>query len=275
MKVIDLLNKINNEEEVPEKIMFENIIFKYDKKMKDYIHEEDGKFVESLLFKVMETHLIRELLRTKVEVIEENKHIKEIPKAFKWDSENKIQDDKDEILKRTKEDFELVVSEDIDSITLYKPAIKDVLYLIHIVEKQAKQIERDKELKIRLCRDVNKTYEEAEGAEKKFKKIYKYYTWLANGVNKIAIELGLHEDSEIEDIIKEIRKLNHSDKEKEDSSMYYFNLWKEENEEKKSFKKQVEEQEKKRRHTVKSLKGIIKQKDKIINRLLIEGLDKE
>lgn len=37
MKVIDLLNKINNNEEIPEKIKFDDTIFKYDKRQKNII----------------------------------------------------------------------------------------------------------------------------------------------------------------------------------------------------------------------------------------------
>ena len=80
MKIIDILNKINNNEEIPEKIKFDNTIFEYDKKQKDYIHkkDKDGWVSETLLFKVMDTHFISELLRAEVEVIEENKEIEEL-----------------------------------------------------------------------------------------------------------------------------------------------------------------------------------------------------
>lgn len=40
MKVIELLNKIANGEEVPEKIKYINSIWKYDKETKDYFHDD-------------------------------------------------------------------------------------------------------------------------------------------------------------------------------------------------------------------------------------------
>lgn len=77
MKIIDILNKINKNEEVPEKIKFEDTIFEYSKENDDYVHkiDEDGWINETLLFKVMNTHFISDLLRTEVEVIEDNKEI--------------------------------------------------------------------------------------------------------------------------------------------------------------------------------------------------------
>lgn len=40
MKIIDLLNKISNGEEVPKKIKYAGIIWKYDNAIKDYISED-------------------------------------------------------------------------------------------------------------------------------------------------------------------------------------------------------------------------------------------
>lgn len=80
MKIIDLINKINNNEEVPEKVKYENVTFEYSKKQKDYIHkiDEDGWVSETLLFKVMNTHFMSDLLKAEVEVIEKNKKIEEL-----------------------------------------------------------------------------------------------------------------------------------------------------------------------------------------------------
>ena len=80
MKVIDLLNKINNNEEIPEKIKFDDTIFKYDKRQKEYNHKKDNGYYETLLYRVMNTHFIDVLLKAEVEVIEENKGIKELNK---------------------------------------------------------------------------------------------------------------------------------------------------------------------------------------------------
>ena len=80
MKIIDLINKINNNEEVPEKIKFDNTIFEYNKKQKEYSYQKDNGLYETLLYRVMTTHFIDVLLRAEVEVIEENKEIKELNK---------------------------------------------------------------------------------------------------------------------------------------------------------------------------------------------------
>ena len=78
MKVIDILNKINNNEEIPEKIKFDNTIFEYDKSQKEYNHKKDNGYYETLLYRVMTTHFIDVLLRAEVEVIEENREIEEL-----------------------------------------------------------------------------------------------------------------------------------------------------------------------------------------------------
>ena len=80
MKVIELLNKINNNEEVPEKVKYEDTIFEYDKDRKEYIHKVDDWYSETLLFKITNehTHFIQDLLKAEVEVIEENKEIEEL-----------------------------------------------------------------------------------------------------------------------------------------------------------------------------------------------------
>ena len=77
MKVIELLNKINNYEEVPKKIKFDNTIFEYSKNQKEYSHKKDDGYYETLLYRVMNTHFIDILLRAEVEVIEEKKELEE------------------------------------------------------------------------------------------------------------------------------------------------------------------------------------------------------
>lgn len=71
MKIIDLLNKINNGEEVPKKVKFDNTIFEYDKNQKEYNHQNHNGYYETLLYRVMTSHFIDVLLRAEVEVIEE------------------------------------------------------------------------------------------------------------------------------------------------------------------------------------------------------------
>lgn len=82
MKVIDLLNKINNGEEVPEKIKFNGIEFEYDKRQEEYNHKKENGYYETLLYVVMNTHFISSLLRAEVEVIEEKKEIEEFKTEY-------------------------------------------------------------------------------------------------------------------------------------------------------------------------------------------------
>lgn len=75
MKVIDLINKIDNKEELPQKVKFEKEIYEYDKKRKDYINKYDDWTSQTLLYRVMSTHFISELLECEVEIIEDEKEI--------------------------------------------------------------------------------------------------------------------------------------------------------------------------------------------------------
>ena len=94
MKVIDLINKINNNEEAPKKIKLDNVIFEFDKDKEEYIHKLDDWRSETILFKAMNenTYFIQDLLKIEVEVIQENKEIEELNKIsydeFKY-SDNK------------------------------------------------------------------------------------------------------------------------------------------------------------------------------------------
>ena len=111
MKIIDLINKINNNEAIPEKVKYEATIFEYSKKKKDYIHKVDDWCSETLLFKVMNTYFISDLLRTEVEVIEENKKIEEIEiseKDRKMHSDyiNNIADKLNELIKKLNKERE-------------------------------------------------------------------------------------------------------------------------------------------------------------------------
>lgn len=49
-------------------------IFEYDKDMKDYVHnfDNDGWESETILYKVMDSHFIKELINTEVEILEDN-----------------------------------------------------------------------------------------------------------------------------------------------------------------------------------------------------------
>lgn len=78
MKIIDLLNKINNEEEVPAKIKFNEVEFEYNKDRKEYIHEISDFHSETLLFEVMRCHYISEIFEKEVELIEDKIYVQEI-----------------------------------------------------------------------------------------------------------------------------------------------------------------------------------------------------
>ena len=78
MKIIDILNKINNNEEVPEKIKFDNTVFELEENKKEYSLQHENGDYETLLYRVMTTHFIDVLLEAEVEVIEENKEIEEL-----------------------------------------------------------------------------------------------------------------------------------------------------------------------------------------------------
>lgn len=69
MKIIDLLNKIVNEEEVPKKIKWENMIYSYNKEEKDYetwFEDNSGLSLFNLVY-------ITTRLNDEVEILEEEK----------------------------------------------------------------------------------------------------------------------------------------------------------------------------------------------------------
>jgi len=76
MKVIDLLNKIANGEEVPKKIKYINSIWKYDKETKDYFHDDLG-----LIYSMTSIGLTE----GEVEIIEEPQEHKIPEKIDQWD----------------------------------------------------------------------------------------------------------------------------------------------------------------------------------------------
>ena len=85
MKVIDLLNKIANGEEVPKKIFYKTggeytggYYWIYDESCRDYI-DKAGDYV----FNAGNYHII-DMLNMEVEIIEEDKKIKKIEKLYKY-----------------------------------------------------------------------------------------------------------------------------------------------------------------------------------------------
>lgn len=70
--IIDLITKIANGEEVPEKIIWNEDLFEYDKGQKAYVIESINGITKSLLEYILECDLNDE-----VEIIEEDKKIEE------------------------------------------------------------------------------------------------------------------------------------------------------------------------------------------------------
>lgn len=90
MKVIDLLNKIANDEEVPKKIKINNIIYEYRSYM--YCTEKANyQDIEDYLFGKWNFNI----LNNEVEIIEEDKKIEKINNAYYHESQDRI----NEILK--------------------------------------------------------------------------------------------------------------------------------------------------------------------------------
>lgn len=74
MKVIDLLNKVAKEEEVPKKIKYNQRVYQYDEQQSDYGYF----FINSYMYFLDEINTI-EQLNDEVEIIGEDKEIEEIP----------------------------------------------------------------------------------------------------------------------------------------------------------------------------------------------------
>lgn len=81
MKIIDLLNKIANGEEVPKKIKWENIIYAYSEYDKDYLEYPFSDEEYKGLFN-MRNNILTQFLNDEVEIIEEPKKI-EYPILYK------------------------------------------------------------------------------------------------------------------------------------------------------------------------------------------------
>ena len=74
MKVIDLLNKIANDEEVPKEISYNEYYLHYDSEDKDYYCEEYGNLFEFLFSRTTDA------LNTEIKVLDEKKEVKPITK---------------------------------------------------------------------------------------------------------------------------------------------------------------------------------------------------
>ncbi len=73
MRVIDLLNKIANQKEIPIKVKWNYHIYTYDEHYDDYFEETTGLFQNE-----MSDGMLFKSLNDKVEIIEEDKEIEEI-----------------------------------------------------------------------------------------------------------------------------------------------------------------------------------------------------
>ena len=76
MKIIDLLNKIANGEEVPRKVKYKTFYWEYKQERKDY-KDNEGDWVFSC-----SDYDIPEMLNNEVEILEEDKKIPEKNKCF-------------------------------------------------------------------------------------------------------------------------------------------------------------------------------------------------
>ena len=83
IKIITLINKIANGEEMPIKVKYQGTIYKFYKEEKDYIsYDETEWYGQTLLFNVMVSHHITELLDAEVEILEDNtEEIEELKKS--------------------------------------------------------------------------------------------------------------------------------------------------------------------------------------------------
>lgn len=99
IKVIDLLNMIANGEEVPEKVKYQNEIWKYCKDLEDYLRPSK----ETTLFTM---YYIHRILNNEIEVIQEPKKIEKIEIYDKYTNHQnlhsyiEIYDDKDDKIKK-------------------------------------------------------------------------------------------------------------------------------------------------------------------------------
>lgn len=76
IKIIELLNKIYNHEDMPRKIIFDNHNWLYNDKYQDYFDEEHNSLIGFLIDDI--TYETREFLNTEVEIKEEDKKIEKL-----------------------------------------------------------------------------------------------------------------------------------------------------------------------------------------------------
>lgn len=124
MKIIDLLNKIANGEEVPKKIKWENIIYAYSEYDKDYLEYPFSDEEYKGLFD-MRNNILTQFLKDEVEIIEEPKKIEKLPyyslkKIQKSKSKDEWYENRLELLEKRINDYHNKINELVDEINNLK-----------------------------------------------------------------------------------------------------------------------------------------------------------
>lgn len=88
IKIIDLLNKIANDKEVPNNIKYENTIYYFDEEEKRYLKETSMSAIG-----ISDDYLLDVMLNDEVEIIEEKKIPEKITIEYLSNSKQSIQDD--------------------------------------------------------------------------------------------------------------------------------------------------------------------------------------
>jgi len=86
MKVIDLLNKIANDDGIPMKILFRGFSYWYDKEEKDYFNFIGKDFSIGSRRYLLKSYFTSDMLNEKIDIIDnilEEKEEKKIPEKFK------------------------------------------------------------------------------------------------------------------------------------------------------------------------------------------------
>ena len=105
MKVIDLLNKMANDEDYRPTVVFTRVTFTYNTIVGDYENDRDSDYG------IFANYVIAKILNDEVEVIEENKEIEELEisekdRKFHSDYINNIADKLNEVIRKINKERE-------------------------------------------------------------------------------------------------------------------------------------------------------------------------
>ena len=119
IKIIDLLIKIANKEEIPKKIVYKSVILEYDEEFKDYYYYY-GKNLFGYMFTTCNN-----FLNDEVEIIEESKKIEKLPyysleKIQKSKTKNEWYGNRLELLEKRINNYHNKINELIDEINNLK-----------------------------------------------------------------------------------------------------------------------------------------------------------